>query len=53
MPEELLSAALLREGNPEATLKELCAMSDEHITVSGLNHRLNKIIEIYNELKNR
>lgn len=53
LPEELLSAALLREGNPEATLKELCAMSDEHITVSGLNHRLNKIIEIYNELKNR
>ena len=53
LPEELLKAALLRESNPEATLKELCAVSDEHITVSGLNHRLNKIIEIYNELKNR
>lgn len=53
LPEELLKAALLREKNPEATLKELCAISDEHITISGLNHRLNKIIEIYNELKNR
>lgn len=53
LPEELLKAALLRESNPEATLKELCSLSDGHITVSGLNHRLNKIIEIYNELKNR
>ena len=53
LPEELLKAALLRESNPEATLKELCYLSDGHITVSGLNHRLNKIIEIYNELKNR
>lgn len=53
LPEELYRAALLRENNPEATLKELCTISDEHITVSGLNHRLNKIIEIYTELKNR
>ena len=53
LPHELLKAALLRENNPEATLKELCAMSDEPITISGLNHRLNKIIELYNELKNR
>lgn len=51
LPEELLKAALLRESNPEATLKELCALSEEHITVSGLNHRLKRIIEIYNELK--
>ena len=53
LPGELLSAAMLRESNPEATLKELCALSSEHITVSGLNHRLNKIIEIYTELKER
>lgn len=53
LPEELLKAALLRESNPEATLKELCALSDEPITVSGLNHRLNRIIEIYNKDKNR
>ncbi|MEE1238561.1 MAG: DNA-binding protein WhiA [Acutalibacteraceae bacterium] len=51
LPEELIKAANLRESNPEATLKELCTLSDEYITVSGLNHRLNKIIGIYNELK--
>ena len=53
LPEELYRAALLRRNNPDSTLKELCTISDEHITVSGLNHRLNKIIEIYNELKDR
>ena len=53
LPEELLSAALLRESNPDSNLKELCALSGGAITVSGLNHRLNKIIEIYTELKNR
>lgn len=53
LPEELLKIALLRESNPEATLKELCSLSSEHITVSGLNHRLNKIIEIYTELKEK
>lgn len=53
LPEELLSVALLRESNPDSTLKELCALSSEPITISGLNHRLNKIIEIYTELKNR
>lgn len=51
LPEELLSVALLRKNNPEATLKELCSLSDTKITVSGLNHRLRKIVEIYNELK--
>lgn len=53
LPEELLKIALLRESNPQATLKELCSLSSEHITVSGLNHRLNKIIEIYTELKEK
>ena len=50
LPEELLTAAILRMENPNATLKELCRMSSDSLTVSGLNHRLNKIIEIYNEL---
>ena len=53
LPEELYRAALSSGTHPEATLKELCSISDEHITVSGLNHRLNKIIDIYNELKDR
>ena len=51
LPHELLSAAILRKNNPEATLKELCKLSEEPLTVSGLNHRLKKIIEIYEEIK--
>ena len=51
LPEELLTAALLRKENPSATLKELCIISNESLTVSGLNHRLNKVIELYEELK--
>ncbi len=50
LPEELLLAAILRKENPNATLKELCRLSSESLTVSGLNHRLNKIIDIYKEL---
>lgn len=51
LPQELLDAALLRKNNPNATLKELCRLSDAPLTVSGLNHRLKKIIEIYEEMK--
>ena len=50
LPQELLNAALLRKNNPNATLKELCRLSDTPLTISGLNHRLKKIIEIYEEL---
>ena len=49
LPEELLEAAILRKNNPNATLKELCRLSDKSLTVSGLNHRLTKIIEIANK----
>jgi DNA-binding protein WhiA len=49
LPEELLEAAILRKNNPNATLKELCRLSDKSLTVSGLNHRLSKIIEIANK----
>lgn len=51
LPQELLTAALLRKENPEATLKELCAKANEPLTISGLNHRLNKIISIYEEMR--
>lgn len=51
LPEELIAAAKLRLKYPEASLKELCKNSPETITVSGLNHRLKKIIEIYEEIK--
>lgn len=50
LPGELLTAAILRKDNPNATLKELCRLSAESLTVSGLNHRLKRIMEFYNEL---
>ncbi len=49
LPQELLTAALLRKENPDATLKELCRISKEPLTVSGLNHRLARIIKIYEQ----
>lgn len=51
LPAELKNAALLRKKYPEATLKELCEYSREAVTVSGLNHRLKRIIEIYENKK--
>lgn len=51
LPEELLQAALLRKNNPDATLKELCRISEVPITLSGLNHRFKRIIEIYEQIK--
>ncbi|MBQ3052648.1 MAG: DNA-binding protein WhiA [Clostridia bacterium] len=50
LPQELLDAALLRKNNPQATLKELCRISSAPLTVSGLNHRLAKIVSIYEEM---
>ena len=50
LPQELVSVAKLRLQFPEASLKELCKNSPEPITVSGINHRLKKIIEIYNDI---
>lgn len=51
LSEELQYAARLRLENPYAPLSELCRLSDVPITRSGLNHRLRKIIEIYNKVK--
>lgn len=53
LPKELIAAANLRLQYPEASLKELCKYSTEPITVSGLNHRLKKIIEIYENIISR
>ncbi len=51
LPHELLEAALLRKENPQATLKELCRISSAPLTISGLNHRLKRIIEIYEDME--
>ncbi len=53
LPPELYGAAMLRLNNPEASLKELCRLSPEPITVSGLNHRLRRIMDIYGEFKKK
>ena len=53
LPEELISAANLRMQYPESSLKDLCKNSTEPITVSGLNHRLKRIIEIYEDIISR
>lgn len=53
LPEELVAAAQLRLKYPESSLKELCENSSEPITVSGINHRLKRIIEIYEDIVSR
>lgn len=47
----LISAAELRLKYPEASLSELCKLSEEPITRSGLNHRIKKLIELAEELE--
>lgn len=51
LPGELLEVALLRRDNPDLTLKELCKISPTPISLSGMNHRLKRIIEIYENEK--
>ena len=46
LPETLREAALLREANPEASLQELCDLSSEPVTRSGMNHRLKRLEEL-------
>lgn len=51
LPDSLIEIADLRVQYPEMSLKDLGAMLDNPIGKSGVNHRLNKIIEIADELK--
>lgn len=50
LPEELLEAATLRLNNPEMSLAALCKLSKARLTRSGLNHRLQKLIALAEEL---
>ena len=45
LPESLKEVARIRLENPDASLQELGQMLSEPIGKSGVNHRLNKIIE--------
>lgn len=51
LTEELYEVAVLRRDNPEASLSELCTLCGGKISRSGLNHRLKRIIEFYEEQK--
>ncbi len=50
LPEELLEAANLRLNNPDMSLANLCKLSKARLTRSGLNHRLQKLIEMAEDL---
>ncbi|MCH5196077.1 MAG: DNA-binding protein WhiA [Oscillospiraceae bacterium] len=48
---ELCETARLRLENPESSLSELCGMFNAPISRSGLNHRLQKLAQIAEELR--
>lgn len=48
---ELRQTALLRLNNRESSLSELCAMFDEPISRSGLNHRLKKLSALAEKIR--
>lgn len=51
LPDNLRQVAQLRLDNPDASLKELAALSNPPVGKSGVNHRLNKICDIAEKLK--
>lgn len=51
LPEELYEVAVLRLQNPDMSLSGLCKLSSSHLTRSGFNHRMNRILEIAKEVK--
>jgi len=50
LPKALQETAEIRYNNPEATLNELVKLHGDNVTKSGVNHRLRKLIEIYQSL---
>jgi len=52
LPDALQKIARLRVENREASLSELGKLLDEPISRSGINHRLNRIVQIADNLKN-
>lgn len=51
LDENLVTTALIRLNNPEATLSELVALHEGKVSKSGINHRLMKISEIAKKLR--
>lgn len=52
LPEHLQNAAKLRLSYPEVSLAELVERSEDKITKSGLNHRLQKLCVLAEKIKN-
>ncbi len=50
LPEELQELAMLRLRNPEMSLRELGEALSEPLSRSGINHRLQRIVEIAKEM---
>lgn len=50
LPEGLRELALLRRENPEASLQELSDMLAQPLTRSGVKHRLNRLIQLAEEM---
>lgn len=46
----LVEAAKLRLDHPEATLEELSQLSSPHVSKSGINHRLRRLVRLADEL---
>ncbi|MBP5288268.1 MAG: DNA-binding protein WhiA [Clostridia bacterium] len=53
LPEPLREAARIRLENPDLTLKELCRAFPGSISKSGLNHRLQKLVVIARDAKEK
>lgn len=53
LPDNLQQMAEIRLANPEATLKELGELMDPPIGKSGVNHRLRKLGELADKLRNQ
>ena len=51
MQEVIKEIAKLRLDNPFATLDELASLCSTPISKSGIKHRLNKIVEMANDIK--
>jgi DNA-binding protein WhiA len=50
LPEELQELAMLRYRNPEKSLRELGEALSEPLSRSGINHRLQRIVDFAQEL---
>lgn len=53
LPEELFEVALLRRDNPDASLSKLCELSGGGISRSGMNHRLQRIVDTANDARSK